>query len=137
MSHKSNTQVSNTRVDWSDPQLESLLRRSEGWQLDNRGGYSPQDVQVYVGWSGSVGRSAVLVWERDKSVVVQTDFPIGKGEQVRVDKHLGESIRTLWGGSKSVKASATKTARRALTCIGCTFARAVRPRAKAKRGACR
>ncbi len=44
MSHKSNTQVSNTRVDWSDPQLESLLRRSEGWQLDNRGGYSPQDV---------------------------------------------------------------------------------------------
>lgn len=97
MSHKSNTQVSNVRVDWSDPQLESLLRRSEGWQLDNRGGYSAQDVQIYVGWSGSVGRSAALVWERDKSMVVQTNFPIGKGEQVRVDKHLGESIRTLWG----------------------------------------
>lgn len=97
MTHKSHAKVSNVRVDWSDPQLESLLHRSESWRLDNRGGYSPQDVQVYLGWSGTVGRAAVLVWERDQSVVLETDFPIGQGEQIRVDKHLGESIRTLWG----------------------------------------
>lgn len=97
MTHKPNTKVSNIRVDWNDPQLESLLRRSESWRLDNRGGYTPQDVQVYVGWSGTIGRSAVLVWERDKSVVLEANFPIGQGEQIRVDKHLGESIRTLWG----------------------------------------
>jgi hypothetical protein len=97
MTHKPHTQVSNVRVNWSDPDLSSLLKRSEGWQLDNRGGYTPQEVQVYVGWSGTVGRSAVLVWERDKSAVLETNFSIGQGEQVRVDKHLGDRIRTLWG----------------------------------------
>lgn len=27
------------RVDWNDPQLESLLRKTESWKLDNRGAY--------------------------------------------------------------------------------------------------
>ncbi|GAB2585631.1 hypothetical protein ISP15_10690 [Dyella jejuensis] len=97
MTHKAHNKVSNVRVDWSDPELSSLLLRSETWKLDNRGGFSPQEVQVYFGWSGTIGRSASLVWERDKSVVLATDFPIGQGEQVRVDKHLGDRIRTLWG----------------------------------------
>ncbi|GLQ96230.1 hypothetical protein [Dyella mobilis] len=97
MTHRPQTRVSSVRVDWSDPELASLLNRSEGWKLDNRGGFTPQEVQVYLGWSGSVGRPATLVWERDKSVVLETVFPLSKGEQVRVDKHLGESIRTLWG----------------------------------------
>jgi len=97
MTQQPHTQLSSTRVNWNDPELSSLLKRSETWQLDNRGGFTPQDVQVYLGWSSTVGRSAVLVWERDKSVVLEVDFPLGKGEQVRVDKHLGDSIRTLWG----------------------------------------
>lgn len=97
MTHKSHTKVSNVRVNWNDPELASLLQRSEAWQLDNRGGHAAQDVQVYLGWSGTVGRSALLVWERDQSVVLETNFPIGQGEQVRVDKHLGDRIRTLWG----------------------------------------
>ncbi|GLQ46019.1 hypothetical protein GCM10007862_10700 [Dyella lipolytica] len=97
MNHKPRTKVTNIRVDWSDPKLESLLRRSENWSLDNRGGHTPQDVEVYLGWSATVGRSARLVWERDQSVVVLTNFPIAKGEHVRLDKHLGDSIRTLWG----------------------------------------
>jgi hypothetical protein len=97
MTHKPHTKVSGLRVDWNDPELSSLLKRSEGWQLDNRGGFATQEVQVYLGWSGTVGRSAVLVWEREKSVVLETNFPIGQGEQVRVDKHLGDRIRTLWG----------------------------------------
>jgi hypothetical protein len=97
MNHRPHTRVSHVRVDWNDPQLESLLRRSESWSLDNRGGFTPQEVQIYLGWSGTVGRSAMLVWERDKSVVLETNFPIGLGEHVRIDKHLGEGIRTLWG----------------------------------------
>jgi hypothetical protein len=97
MTHKAHTKVSAVRVNWNDPELASLLSRSESWSLDNRGGFTPQDVQVYVGWSGTVGRSATLVWEREKSVVLEATFPMGKGDHVRVDKHLGESIRTLWG----------------------------------------
>ncbi|GLQ95083.1 hypothetical protein [Dyella acidisoli] len=87
----------NVRVDWDDPKLMSLLERSERWSIDNRGGFSPQGVEVYFGWSGSVGKTATLVWERDNAIVLETTFPIGQGEQVRVDKHLGDRIRTLWG----------------------------------------
>jgi hypothetical protein len=97
MTHQAHTKASHARVNWNDPELAALLKRSDSWQLDNRGGFMPQDVQVFLGWSGSVGRSAVLVWERGKSVVLEAPFPLSKGEQVRVDKHLGESIRTLWG----------------------------------------
>ncbi|MBE1159820.1 hypothetical protein [Dyella acidiphila] len=97
MTHKPHTQSSHVRVNWDDPELSSLLKRSDSWQLDNRGGYTSQEVQVYLGWSGSVGRSATLVWERDRSVVLEATFPLAKGDQVRVDKHLGERIRTLWG----------------------------------------
>lgn len=89
--------AANVRVDWDDPSLVSLLRRSESWSIDNRGGFTPQDVQVYFGWSGSVGRTATLVWERDNALVLETHFPINLGEQLRVDKHLGHRIRTLWG----------------------------------------
>lgn len=94
---RAGTPVSNVHVDWDDPQLVSLLRRSESWSIDNRGGFTPQHVQVYLGWSGSVGRSATLVWERDTAVVLEASFSLAQGEQVRVDKHLGERIRTLWG----------------------------------------
>lgn len=97
MSRKANTQASPVRVDWDDPKLVSLLQRSEQWSIDNRGGFSPQDVQIYFGWSGSVAKTATLVWERDNAVVLETTFPIGQGEQIRVDKHLGHRIRTLWG----------------------------------------
>lgn len=97
MSRKAHTQASPVRVDWDDPKLVSLLQRSEQWSIDNRGGFSPQDVQIYFGWSGSVGKTATLVWERDNAIVLEATFPIGQGEQIRVDKHLGHRIRTLWG----------------------------------------
>jgi hypothetical protein len=97
MRRKESSLASNTQIDWDDPKLVSLLQRSEQWSIDNRGGFSPQSVQVYFGWSGSVGKTATLVWERENAVVLETTFPIGQGEQVRVDKHLGDRIRTLWG----------------------------------------
>jgi hypothetical protein len=97
MTRQPHTQAPSPRVNWNDPELASLLKRSDGWLLDNRGGHAPQDVEVCIGWSGSVGRSAILVWERENAAVLQTDFPIGQGEQIRLDKHLGDRVRTLWG----------------------------------------
>ena len=97
MSSKTETWTRNAPVNWDDPQLVSLLRRSESWSIDNRGGFTPQHVQVYLGWSGTVGRSATLVWERDSAAVVETTFTLPQGEQVRIDRHLGDRIRTLWG----------------------------------------
>jgi hypothetical protein len=84
-------------VDWSDPRLQSLLRRTESWKLDNRGTYVPKDVQIHLGWGASSGRGAILVWERDQVMMLETRFPIPLGEQVRVDEAQGESMRSVWG----------------------------------------
>ena len=85
------------RVDWNDPRLQALLRKSEHWKLDNRGTYEPRDVQIHLGWGATAGRSAVLVWERDQVMMLETRFPISLGEHVRVDEAKGESLRSIWG----------------------------------------
>ncbi|RUL67159.1 hypothetical protein EKH79_00710 [Dyella dinghuensis] len=97
MNHRTPTHVSHVPVNWSDPELASLLNRSDGWQLDNRGGYAPQNVDVFVGWSSAAGRPATLVWERGQSAVVAAAFPIGQGEHVRVERHMGGNVRILFG----------------------------------------
>ncbi|RDS80344.1 hypothetical protein [Dyella psychrodurans] len=98
MSHfKPNSKLSNNQVNWDDPHLQSLLSKTESWKLDNRGAFSSQDVQLHVGWGANSGRNAVLVWESDRVMVVETRFAIPKGEHVRVDRVLGESLRTVWG----------------------------------------
>lgn len=98
MDLRTDTSISSIPVNWNDPELESLLRRSEGWQLDNRGAYASQDVHVFVGWSTATGRSAALVWEREESAVIATDFAIGQGESLRVEKYMGgRNVRTLYG----------------------------------------
>jgi hypothetical protein len=85
------------RVDWSDPHLESLLQKTESWKLDNRGNFPPEEVQIHVGWAATVGKPALLVWERDQAMVLETRFTLQEGEHIRVDSHQGESIRTVWG----------------------------------------
>jgi hypothetical protein len=90
-------QSKGNQVDWSDPHLQDLLRRSEHWKLDNRGTYVPKTVQIHLGWGASTGRPAVLVWERDQVMMVETRFPIMVGEHVRVDEPQGESMRSVWG----------------------------------------
>ncbi|RDI97192.1 hypothetical protein DVT68_17685 [Dyella solisilvae] len=84
-------------VDWSDPRLQALLRKSEHWKLDNRGAYALKDVQVHLGWGASSGRPATLVWERDQVMMLETRFAIPLGEQVRVDEPRGEAMRSVWG----------------------------------------
>ncbi|MHA6206173.1 hypothetical protein ACXU4B_17230 [Dyella soli] len=85
------------QVDWSDPRLQALLRKSEHWKLDNRGAYAPKDVQVHIGWGATSGRPAVLVWERDQVMMLETRYPIALGEHVRIDDPLGEGLRSVWG----------------------------------------
>jgi hypothetical protein len=90
-------QVKGNRVDWSDPHLQALLRRTENWKLDNRGTYTPKDVELHLGWGASSGRPAILVWERDQVMMLETRFAILIGEQVRVDEPQGEKMRSVWG----------------------------------------
>ena len=98
MSHfKPNSKMSNNQVDWNDPHLESLLRKTESWKLDNRGACTAQDVQTHVGWGANTGRQAVLVWESDQVMVLETRFSIPQGEQVRVDRLYGDGVRIIWG----------------------------------------
>ncbi|MCE5232475.1 MAG: hypothetical protein ABFC67_13525 [Mizugakiibacter sp.] len=85
------------QIDWSAPDLESLLRKTEGWKLDNRSNHEPQHVEVFIGWRGTAGQPAVLVWERDKVMVLETLFPLRRDEHVRVVRHFGENLRTAWG----------------------------------------
>lgn len=92
-----NPQAKGNRVDWNDPRLQELLRRSESWKLDNRGTYEPKDIQLYLGWGASIGRAAILVWERDQVMMLETRFSIAVGEHVRVDEPRGESMRSVWG----------------------------------------
>ncbi|HET6555264.1 MAG TPA: hypothetical protein VFG49_17190 [Dyella sp.] len=84
-------------VDWSDPRLADLLRRSESWKLDNRGHYAPKVVQIHLGWGATTARPAILVWERDQVMMLETQFAIPTGEHVRVDEPRGETLRSLWG----------------------------------------
>ncbi|WP_199099564.1 hypothetical protein [Dyella sp. ASV21] len=92
-----NSQPRGNRVDWSDPRLQELLRKSESWKLDNRGTYIPKEVMIHLGWGASTGRPAKLVWERDQVMMLETRFAIPVGEQVRVDEPQGDGLRSVWG----------------------------------------
>lgn len=84
-------------VDWSDPQLQSLLQRTEGWKIDNRGSVAPKDVWIHLRWGTATVKKAVLVWERDDVIVLEADFPIPQGEHVRVDSPSSDGVKIQWG----------------------------------------
>jgi len=88
---------SSNTVDWSDPKLQSLLSKTEGWSLDNRGVFAPQACEVHVGWGAGAGRPGSLVYEQSGVFVVATQTIIPKGEQVRVDRVQGGILRSSWG----------------------------------------
>ena len=84
-------------VDWSDPQLQSLLSKTEGWSLDNRGVFAPVACELQIGWGAGSAKSATLVFERGGVMVIEARFIIPKGEQVRVDRHQAGMLRSAWG----------------------------------------
>lgn len=85
------------KVDWDDPDLQSLLRKTESWQLDKRRSFTPQDVRIHLRWSTGAARFAKLLDMHEDMMVLQTAFPLQAGEQVRVDRPIGESGTPLWG----------------------------------------
>lgn len=98
MSHfKPNSKLTNHEVDWNDPHLQSLLSKTESWTLDNRGAFAAVDAQIHMGWGASTARQAVLVWESDQVMVLETRFMIPQGEHVRVDRVQAGVLRTTWG----------------------------------------
>lgn len=99
MTHrKSSSKVPTNRVNWKDPHLESLLQKTESWQLDNRGSYPSQEVQIHLGWGGGdLSKPALLVFEREQVMVLETNFAIPPGEHLRVDKPFGDDVQTRWG----------------------------------------
>lgn len=84
-------------VDWSDPKLQSLLSKTEGWSLDNRSAFAPVPCEVHVGWGAGAGRPGSLVYEQPGVLVVATQAIIPKGEQMRVDRLQGGALRSTWG----------------------------------------
>lgn len=91
------SKIPSNRVNWQDPRLEALLKKSQDWQLDNRGNHPSLEVEIHLGWSASATRKALLVWELADVMVLETDFAIATGEHVRVDKPFGDGYQTRWG----------------------------------------
>ena len=85
------------KVDWDDPELQSLLRKTESWQLDKRRNFAPQDVRIHLRWSTGAPRAARLLDLHADTIVLQTEFPLPAGEQVRIDRPAGEPGAPLWG----------------------------------------
>ncbi|MEW9624017.1 hypothetical protein [Rhodanobacter geophilus] len=96
MSHYSKPPSGNI-VDWSHPDLQLLLSKTEGWSLDNRGVHAPLACELHIGWGAGVGRAATLVYQREGVMVVETRFAIPKGEHVRVDRIQAGAARSSWG----------------------------------------
>lgn len=88
---------SGNNVDWNHPEIQLLLSKTEGWNLDNRGVYPRLACELHVGWGAGVGRYATLVYEREGVMVIETRFAIPNGEQVRVDRIRAGAMRSSWG----------------------------------------
>jgi len=88
---------SGNNVDWNHPELRSLLDKTEGWSLDNRGVYPRVACEVHIGWGAGAGRHATLVYEREGVMVIETPFAIPNGEHVRVDRIKSGTMRSSWG----------------------------------------
>lgn len=84
-------------VDWDVPHLQTLLEKTEAWQLDNRSGCKPENAKVFIGCGAIAGDSGIIIWEDEVTVVLQTTSPLLVGECVRVEKRIADQIRRIWG----------------------------------------
>lgn len=84
-------------VNWNDPELAALLNKSANWSLDNRVPQPTLPIELHVGWQATVGHAATLLMEKERTLVIATDFPLAANEHVRIDRLLGAATRTHWG----------------------------------------
>ena len=83
------------RVDWNAPHLQALLKKSEGWKVDNRDSFVSENVMVHLNGT-SVAQHGRLVRTHNDVVVLETSFPIDVGELVRIDWPYGETFKIQW-----------------------------------------
>lgn len=86
-------------VDWSNPQLNSLLQKAEGWTIDHRSDSQPEEVQIQIGGGAGAGGThhpALLVSENDGEMVLVTRFPLPHGEHVWVTSSRAGRLQTRW-----------------------------------------
>lgn len=91
-------------VDWDTPHLQTLLEKTESWQIDNRGSSRLERAAVFVGWGWLSGRPATIAWEDDHKVVFLITFPIPGGERIRLEKPISDSARNIWGEVEECRA---------------------------------
>lgn len=97
---KTRSDVTVGKVDWDDPQINHLLKKVDGWNIDHRSHLPPQHVQIRVtcGWSASdVSKPALLISDLDGVMVLATRFSLPHGEEVQVNSETGGVTRTRWG----------------------------------------
>ncbi|TAL84800.1 MAG: hypothetical protein EPN74_10330 [Rhodanobacter sp.] len=87
------------KVDWNDPELESLLQKSknESWQLDNRENHSPQEVTIHLADGSGEIKDATLVWQRDEVMVIQAASLLQTGQRVQVERRFGDGLQIFNG----------------------------------------
>ncbi len=76
-------------VDWEDPRLQELLKKTESLRLDNRGTFQPRRILLRRGWHDSAtAEIATLAAEHsDGRLTLITDFPLERGDPVMIDKN--------------------------------------------------
>jgi hypothetical protein len=101
MAHdKTRSSVAVGNVNWDDPRLNDLLKKVDGWNIDNRTNQPPQEVQVRIacGWNaGEASKPALLISESDGLMVLATRLPLPHGEEVEVSSQAGVPSRIRWG----------------------------------------
>ena len=85
------------KVDWSDPALQSLLLKTENWQLDKRRSFTPLEVRIHLRWGIGSPQPATLLDMHEDMLVLQTELPLPAGEHVRIDRPSDDSGTPLWG----------------------------------------
>ena len=80
-------------VDWNDPKLQELLKKTENLRLDNRGMFKARRVLLRRSWHPSGAASEVLLVADPGSgrLTVLTDFPLDLGDPVTIDKELASN----------------------------------------------
>lgn len=100
MAHnKDRTRVSVADVDWSDPRLNALLKKTDGLSIDNRNGVpgTPISIRIASGWeSSATDKPALLVSDVGSTLVIVTRFPLPHGGDVQVMGIPGAGPDARW-----------------------------------------
>ncbi len=86
-------------VDWESPNLQALLVKSDGWQIDNRHSIRLVSATVFVGPAAMSGAPVSIAWEDGHKIVFLAGFPIPVGERIRLLKRIADVTRIIRGES--------------------------------------